>query len=354
MVSTLISNFYNILYLTGFKGLNPYEREAWVVVTPGKIYLITDGRHDTSNLESSPPAGEIEFKILTPKKNLTQYLNEIIKKEKINTLEFEADDLTVGEFKRIKKNLKGIQFIPTKNSVTKKREIKTNPEIEKIKKACLIADKCLEEIVKTIKIGMTEGEIAFKIEFWFKKNGHDISFYPIVAVDENSAIPHYDTKANGSKKIKKGSVLLIDYGAKYQDYCSDTTRIFFAGKPNNEKLIRYNYLLKIQETTIKKFKEFKKLKELDDYCRDQIRRLELPSFPHSLGHGIGLEVHEGPRVSQHSKDEITSGQVFTIEPGIYFPGRYGFRIEDTIAVGENSDPQILTKFLRAPYFLPAV
>lgn len=344
-----VSNFYNVLYLTGFKGLNPEEREAFAILTSEKIFLVTDGRHDLETLKVRNPT--LEIRALTAKENLVFHLKKIIKEEKIRSLGFESEDLKFLEFKRLKKALKQVRLRPAERYLLKKREIKSADEIEKIRRACEIADRCLREIIKTIKIGQTEGKIAKRIEFWFKENNYDVSFYPIVAVDENSAIPHYDTKANGKNKIKKGSIILIDYGAKVRDYCSDITRVLFMKGASPEALNIYSKLLKCQEETIKSIGRGIKTKEIDQKCRKLLRAAKLPDFPHSTGHGVGLEVHEDPKISRKAKEKVRPGQVFTVEPGVYIPKKFGFRIEDTLVIDKDSKPRILTQFPKKPPLL---
>ena len=243
------------------------------------------------------------------------------------------------------------------------------------------------EIVKTIRVGQTEKEIAWGIEKWIKEKGYDLAFYPIVAVDRNSAVPHYDVRADGKAKIKKGSVLLIDFGVKYQNYCSDITRMFFVGRPTDEMTNVYEKLLSAQEKTLEHVgsqqphprslphipplterrrsatlgppvarlsnsvaeklvsspKQNPKCKDIDKYCRDQLGELAR-HFTHSTGHGVGLEIHEGPRLSTHSKDVLRAGQVVTVEPGVYITGRWGMRIEDTVLIGKNGEAIRLTKY----------
>lgn len=349
----LISNFYNVFYLTGFKGLNPQEREAFALLTDEEIYLITDGRHDIKKFEDRKL--KIEVLELRTDKNLVQHLEEIIQKKKIKKLQIESEDLTVLEFNLLKQKLRGIKLIPEEHYFQHKRSVKTDEEINKISHACRVADQCLTEILKTVKVGQTESEIAFKIEFWMKRMGYEISFSPIVAIDENSAVPHYDTRLNGKKKLEKNSILLIDYGARVEDYCSDTTRVIFVGQPNKEALDNYQKLLIVQEKTINEISRLARndssLRQVDGFCRKSLKELGLPNFSHSTGHGIGLEVHEYPRVSQKSKDKLQSNQVFTIEPGVYIPGKFGLRIEDTLYVDKNKELIILTNFTKKPFFL---
>ena len=348
----LISNFYNILYLTGFKTLTKHEREAWALVTNNSIYLFTDGRYiNKLRVKSEKLKVSVKnLKLLTSRQGLIFYLEEIIKKEKLNTIGFEEEDLRVGELRRLKDKLHSVNFIPIDKLVLKQREIKDQDEVKKIKKACEIGDQCLREIIPTINLGQTEKEIAFRIEFWLKKKGYNFAFPPLIAIDQNSSIPHYNTQT-GFRKLKKGSIVLIDFGVNYQDYLSDITRMIFFGKPKNEIIYVYHKLLKTQKRTIKQCNNISKLKDIDQYCRLRITDYGLLNYPHSTGHGVGLEIHEYPKISQSSTDTIQRSQVFTIEPGVYFPGKFGMRIEDTVAITSKLKIEVLTKFTKQPIFL---
>lgn len=341
----LITNFFNIFYLTGFKTLTENEREAFGVVTDKNVYLITDERYLSKNspLSSSSFAGQAKLKLINPEKKLIQILSEIIQEEKIKRLGFEQEDLKYIEHEALKERL-SVDLIPTSQLIIRLREIKETEEIKKIKKACEISDCCLKEIAKTIKTGQTEKEIAWKMEKWLKEKGFDFSFYPIVAIDQNSSMPHYDTKTGNNKKTKKGSLILIDFGVKYQDYNSDITRIFFVNKPNSEIINTYSHLLNAQNKAIKQISHGTVLKKIDEHCRLLITDYRLPIYPHSTGHGVGLEVHEYPKISPHSKDLLKAHQVFTVEPGVYLTGKWGMRIEDTVLIDNNLKPVVLTKF----------
>jgi len=346
----LVSNFYNILYLSGFKTLVDDEREAWMLITAKNSYLFSDSRYlnvksQNSNLKSTSQI----LKLITPEKGLVKHLQEIIVEEKIKKLGFEGEDLKYGEFLKFKEQLETIKIVPTDRLIIYQRAIKNEEEINKIKRACQVSDQCLTEIIKTVRAGTSEKEIAFKIEFWLKEKDYNLAFYPIIAIDENSSVPHYNTRSGNNKKVKNGSVILIDFGAKYQDYCSDITRMIFVGKPNNEVLNIYQKLLSAQQKTIKQFSNETICKNLDSFCRQQLTNSY--SYPHSTGHGVGLQVHEYPKISQTSIDTLQQNQIFTIEPGVYNEGKWGMRIEDTILVKENKQIDVLTKFGKQPLII---
>jgi len=344
-----VSNFYNILYLTGFKTLTIDEREAFVLVTKNNVYLFTDERYINKNPKSQIPNPRLIIKLVEPHKGLLKHLGEIVKKEKITEICFEADDLKFDEYQRIKEKLANVVLIPTRQIVIREREIKDKWEIRKIKKACELTDQCLKDVLTTINEGQNEKEIALKIETWIKKNYLELAFDPIVAIDTNAAIPHYNTKT-GDGRVKNGSAILIDFGLKYKDYVSDVTRMVFFGKQNNDVLEAYNILREAQEKTVDQMFRFTKLSKIDGYCRKLITDSGLPTYPHSTGHGVGLQVHEYPKLSFHSEDNKINGQVVTVEPGIYIPGKWGIRVEDTVVI-KNGKAEAMTKFSKEPLIL---
>lgn len=350
----LISNFYNILYLTGFKTLSPDEREAWVLVTDNHTYILTDGRYinlknKKEKIKNANKKAKIIYRQLDPNNHLLNQLKELIRREKISKLGFEGDDLRVAELKKFTEKIPEVKWQETEKLIIKLREIKEKEEVEKIKKACQIVDNCLKEITKVIKVGMSEKEIAFKIEFYLKRKGFDLAFYPIVAIDKNSSLPHYNTK-EGEGRVRKNSVILIDFGARYQDYNSDITRMIFIS-PTREMINVYEKLLTIQEKTITLLRQSQQdgipLNKVDQFCRKLLEESLLPNYSHSTGHGVGLEVHEYPKISQSSTDTLRPGQVFTIEPGVYFAEKWGMRIEDTIVIDIDLKPKVLTKFTKS-------
>jgi len=329
----LVSDWFNIFYLVGFKTLSKNEREAFLIITKQKEYVITDTRYKGPKKIT---------RYISNKKSFSEQLSEIVNKEKVKSLGFESEDIKYGEYEKLKKLFPLLVIKPIRKPIKILREIKDESEIEKISKACKIGDQCLKDIIKIIKKGITEKEIAFKIEFWLKKKGFGNAFDPIVAVDENSSVVHYDTFSGNNKAVKNGSVLLVDFGVNYENYLSDMTRVFFVGKINYEIARAYQNLLKVQSETISVLNEKKSFYEIDDFCRKKTAQSGLTEYPHSTGHGIGLQIHENPKISPTSKDLIKNNQVITIEPGAY-DKKWGIRIEDTVLVGFNKS-KILTGF----------
>jgi len=336
----LVSNPANIFYLTG---VHIEARDAWVLVTEKEVHFFTDARYSDILSSLEPPIIPHEISSANP---LSTHIQKILSASKSEQLYFEADNITVFELKSLKKKLT-YALKPTVGLVASLRELKKEKEINAVKKACSVIDACLFNISKLVRPGLTEYEIAFKLDSWLREKGHTSAFAPIVAVDEHAAIPHFNTQHNGKKKIAKNCIILIDAGANVDGYCSDITRMFVVGKASNTFMKCYDDLLAAQEMTIKILGTSKKYSEVDLFCRHELEKASIAPYAHATGHGIGIEVHEKPYVSFNSPDIIKPGHIVTIEPGTYIKGKFGIRIEDTVLIGKNNAPRIMTKFSKA-------
>ncbi len=333
----LVSNFFNILYETGFETLSPHEREAYVLLVEGKKIIITDSRY-----EGEKHSGDSELYILKQNERAIDAIQKICSENKVVTLGCEGDNLKWNEMQALQKT--GMKLVSLTGVFSPKRSIKTEEELFAIKQACHIGDLVLKDVTPFIHPGQTEKEIAWYIERSIREGySSEIAFDPIVAVDEHAAIPHYNTK-RGQGEIKDGSLLLIDFGVKSHNYCSDITRMVGVGNVPEEVIKTYKNLLSVQKKTIEQIAKATELKDIDLFCREELQKLGLPNFSHSTGHGVGLEVHEFPRVSMVSKDVKKAGYVFTIEPGVYYPNKWGMRIEDTVAILDQGEFEVLTRF----------
>lgn len=333
----LVSQFSNILYTTGFESLNPHEREAYVLLFHDRKIIITDARY-----KGEKHSEDSELYILNHGERVGEVIKRLCDEYKIETIGCETNDLKWSEVQSFQ-NI-GLSLIPINNPFSPYRAIKTEEELFAIKRACNIGDQVLKDITPYIHPGQTEKEIAWLIEKSIREGYRgEISFDPIVAVDANAAIPHYNTK-KGEGIIKDGSLLLIDFGVKIHNYCSDITRMVVIGDIDTEIMNTYANLLEVQNNTIKYVRKTTALKQIDEYCRGELQKHHLPNYSHSTGHGIGLEVHESPRISSVSVDGKKVGQVFTIEPGVYREGKWGMRIEDTITVSLQGEVEVLTRF----------
>jgi len=245
---------------------------------------------------------------------------------------FEENHVTYNDYKVLKHKYRINNFVETDNIIEKQRMIKDEEEIEKIKKACEITDKCFEHIIKFIQIGMTEKEIAFEIEMFFKKNGaEDLAFPVIVASGENSANPHW---IPSDRKIQMADPILIDMGCKYQGYCSDMTRTIFMGCILEEIKPVYDLVLKNQLRVNEEIHSLAKIKTISELVENDFK-FNKYRLIHAVGHGVGLETHEFPYISSKNELFFKENMVIANEPGIYLTGKYGIRIEDTLLVTKN-------------------
>lgn len=334
----IISTVSHINYLTGFSNFSKDEREAYLLITAKENFIFTDGRYTEAVKKQVKDFKLIEISSQNPLKKILKILSS---KLHIYNVGIDEENLTVKEYKMINLIFKNI--IPLKSFYI--RSVKTSDEIEKIKKACQIADQGFKYLLTKIKLGVSEKDLAFELEFFIRKKGTHLSFNPIIAFSNNSSVPHHQTGEAILRK-KMGEFILIDMGVKYDGYCSDMTRTLFFGKATDKQKEIYKIVLEAQKIAIKFIetclKNNKKIraKEVDKIAREYIKKVGYPTIPHSLGHGIGLEVHEAPSLSPKSKHELKEGMVFSIEPGIYLEGFGGVRIEDLFVIEKNNLRQL--------------
>jgi len=348
--AVLISSVPNIIYLTGFSHFSKDEREAFLFIAMDKQYILTDGRY-TEAVKNN--VKDFELIEISSKRTFEKALKNLAKKHNIKRVGFEHHDITVAEHKKLSSCFNDLnlpreiskKFFRGHFSVDKLRTIKSPAEVSAIEKACKLGDKTFKYILNKIKLGVSEKELAFEIEFFIKNHGADISFSPIVAFGKNSAIPHHQT--SNQQLATSNQFILLDFGVKLNNYCSDMTRTVFFGKATDKQRKMYQTVLSAQKRAIDYLKSLivnhKSIaaKEIDKVARDYIVSKNYKTIPHSVGHGIGLEVHEPPRLSPKSKDILKPGMVFTIEPGIYIPGFGGVRIEDVVVL-EKTGLRLLT------------
>jgi Xaa-Pro aminopeptidase len=310
----------NVTYTTGFSG-----DDSWVVITNRTIYLLTDSRY-------TEQAGDEcrGCKIIERKGPMSQAAAKIVKQFNPKTAAVE-NSTTLAAFEALKKNIRrGLKTAA--NTIESVRRCKDEGEIATIRKAGKIAAKALASAMKEVKAGITENELAGEIDFQIRKLGAVNSFDTIVAFGPNASRPHHRP---GKSRLKKNDTILIDFGARYNGYCCDLTRCFVVGRPNSFYKEVHGVVRQAQLAAIKMIKAGVEIKKVDAAARDVIKKHNLPVYGHGTGHGLGLEVHEEPVVSDSSKGKLQAGAVITIEPGVYIPGKLGIRIEDDILVTET-------------------
>ncbi len=338
----VVSSHFNQFYLSSFD-----YHDGYFVITEKNAYVITDSRYEEAAHKALDAYSEIE--IVLPEKRATLTIADIFKKDGCTNIAFEETDLSVDSFSRISSVVNDVCGEIMKLSeggvasklLDKLRVCKSHAEIEQIKRAQAITDAAFEHILKVIKPDMTEIEVALELEFFMRKNGADGLAFDTIAVNaENSSMPH---GVPGPNKLKRG-FLTMDYGARFGGYCSDMTRTICIGKADDEMRRLYNTVLEAQTLAIEFVEYGKKCADVDAVARNHIYDNGYKGyFGHSLGHGVGLLIHEEPRFSFAAGDvTVDVGHVITVEPGIYLPGKYGCRIEDMITVTEDKQVVDLT------------
>ncbi len=320
-----------ISHLTNFHGFSETERDAYMLVTPQKPYLFTSALYLQQVVNT---VTGITVHELSREHPLTYYLENLRSSHEIKTLGFDAENLTVSEWHRIQPIFP--QLHPF--SLSGLRIIKSPDEIDHIVKACAISDTSFQKVVKKIHPGMTEKELIFQLEHAFRKQGAGVAFPTIVAFGKNAASPHHHSNET---MLGENDTILIDFGARVHGYNADITRTLFIGSITKQHRDMYTSVRTAQQKAAAYIsKQLAKnmpvvAEDVDAVAREYLIEKGYPSFPHALGHGIGLLVHEEPRIAPGSQEILRDGMVFSLEPGIYLPGRIGIRIEDLYTIRDS-------------------
>lgn len=312
----LITSTYNRRYMTGFTGT-----AGVALISQKEAKFITDFRY----VEQAGKQA-VDYEIVQQKATIIEEVAKLAKEMKIEKLGFEQEHLTFAAFKAYEKAVYA-QLIPISGIIENLRLIKTPSEIKILKEAANVADRAFTHILDFIRPGITELDVSNELEFYMRKEGAtSSSFDTIVASGKRSALPH---GVASNKVIEKGDFVTLDYGAYYNGYVSDITRTVAVGKPSEELIKIYDIVLEAQLLGMSGIKPGMTGKEADAITRNLIVKKGYGEyFGHSTGHGIGLEIHEGPALSIKSDLILQPGMTVTCEPGIYLPGVGGVRIED--------------------------
>ena len=316
----VVTNLKNIRYLANFTGTT-----AALIITSDQAIFVTDFRYVQQASKQAP-----DFTLLQNKKEIFAEINDFLVANQIQKVGIEADEMTVSTYLRIK-DFFGPEVVPTQGLIEKIREIKDADEVATMKKACEITDQAFSHILTFIKPGVTEIEVANELERYLKTLGASaMSFDTIIASGLRSAMPH---GVASDKVIEEGDVVTLDFGCYYQGYSSDMTRTIAVGSidPKLEEI--YHIVLEAHNLVNQKAKAGMTGAELDAIARDYISEKGYGQyFGHSLGHGVGLDIHEAPGVNAKNDQPVEVGMVITNEPGIYIEGLGGVRIEDDLVV----------------------
>ena len=338
----LFSSQPSVFYLSRFRSTHAYV----LLTDKGDKVLITDSRYILKAKNELGPKGWIIEEITSP---LFEKLTEIVSKYGVKKIGLEEERIKLNFYERFKceATKKGIKTFPYSGFLDEFRMVKTPEEISLIKKAVEITDKAYLNLLEFLKenrssiVNLKEKDLRrFLICEYLKDGAEGESFPSIVAVGENSAIPHHETS---DTTLKENNPLLIDTGCVWKGYCSDFTRTIFIGKPDKELLEIYEIVREAHLRAVASAKKGRPIKEVDLAAREYIESKGYGKFfNHSTGHGVGIEIHEPPRVYKNEELLIEEGMVFTIEPGIYIPGKGGVRLENIVVI-ENEIAQPLSK-----------
>lgn len=317
----LISKEENLRYLSGFTG-----DSAVLIITDKEKILITDGRY-TEQAKNQAKG----FQIIEQTEGLWKKTAETILSLKIKKIGFEGHHLTYSIYLALTKMLPSVKLCHV--SLENFREVKDEEEISNIKKACSIADIAFEEVLKYLKTGLKEFEVAAFLENVMRINGSEKAAFDTIAVSgTRGSLPHGVPTEN---LIISDVFVTMDFGAKFKGYCSDITRTVAVGNITEEMRKAYDTVLKVQEAALPYIKPGVSGVEVDKVAREALGEYK-EYFAHGLGHGVGLEIHEEPRLSRKSKcKSLKENMIVTDEPGIYIEGKFGIRIEDTVLVTKD-------------------
>jgi Xaa-Pro aminopeptidase len=327
----IVSDPANLIYLSGYTGSN-----GMLIVKKSQLKPIfyTDFRYKEQIKEEVKGCRTI----IRDRNLFTDFpVNDL---KGIKLLGFESSSLSYANYLHIKKQLKSkARLVPTSGIIENLRTVKEKSEIEKIRKAVSITDKVFLNILKQVKPGVSEKELASEIDIQFMRQG-SIAFPTIVAFTERGALPHAKPT---NKRLKKGDVVIFDIGVKSENYCSDMTRTVVLGKASSKVKNIYNIVLTAQRLALENIRAGEPASKIDAFSRNYIQEKGYGKyFGHSLGHGVGLMVHESPTLSTKSKEILKTNQVTSVEPGIYLPGEFGVRIEDLVVI-KSTGGEVLTK-----------
>lgn len=317
----LITSRTDQYYLTGFTG-----EDSALLITPQKVHVITDNRFEQSLNQECPWAQR-----WLRRQQLTDEVGNVCKQLKLRSLAVQPSNMTLADHAALKKQAGRTRLVLAPPILADMRSIKDAAELATMRKAIKVAQDAFETMRRTIRIGQTEREMAARLEYEMQKLGAaGPSFATICAEGPNAALPH---AFPGRRKVKKGSAILFDWGAKVDFYCSDLTRMVFVDSIPKRLGEVYGVVLEAQQRAIAGLRPGARMCDIDAIARTHIGDAGYGEyFGHGLGHGLGLNVHEAPSLSWRSKQKLEAGMLVTVEPGIYLPGVGGVRIEDDVLI----------------------
>jgi Xaa-Pro aminopeptidase len=323
----LVTKPANVTYVTGFSG-----DDSWAVVAGREVYLLTDSRY-TEQAEKECPLA----KIVERKTAIADAAGKLFGKlRSVKTVAVEKS-IPLAQYEALKKSVDA-RLKALDGLVEDLRSVKDEGELTAILTAVAVAARAFQRVMRHVRPGITESTLAGILDLEMRRQGAKVGFETIVAFGPNASRPHHQPS---SRKLDQRDIILIDFGAKCDGYCCDITRTFPFGKPTPAFCRAYEAVEKAQTAAIQVAKAGAKLVEVDAAPRNAIRASGLPVYGHGSGHGFGLEIHEIPFLKEKTTGTLRAGQIITIEPGIYLPGKLGVRIEDDILI-TNEGCELLT------------
>ena len=330
----LLTGEANRFYVSGFHSSGT---DGAALVTGKNAYFLTDGRY--TEAAGRVLGTEFILRELHRGDSYPKLLNEIFREEKLKRIGYEDSTMTVASFERYQKECE-CELLPASKLPETLRQVKDGEELRALEAAQRIAERALDDILREVRPGVTEREIAARIQYLLLHYGaSDKSFDPIVVSGANGSLPH---GVPSGKVIQDGEFVTMDFGCIYHGYCSDMTRTVAVGSATEEMRRVYDTVLRAQSAGIAAAKAGVTGKEVDAAAREVITAAGYGEyFSHSFGHGVGVEIHESPNASSLNDKPLPAGAVISAEPGIYMPGKFGVRIEDVIVVGETASRSLM-------------
>lgn len=317
----------NLRYLSGFTG-----SAGALLVTPDGAWLFADPRYLEQAREEAPGC------VLVPRPGkLSEALAPLLREQGVGALAFEKERLTFAQYERLRQELEA-ELLPQAGLVEELRLVKEEGEVEAIRKAAALADQAFGHVLEMVRPGVSEQDIALELEYYMRREGASAAAFPlIVASGPRAAFPHGVPSA---RRLQGGDLVVMDLGCVVDGYCSDLTRTVVVGRADEKQRRIFELVRRAQEAGLAALRAGRKGSEVDAAAREVIAAAGYGEhFGHGLGHGVGLEIHEGPRLSRLAagpeEPELRAGMVVTVEPGVYIPGWGGVRVEDLVLVGEE-------------------
>ena len=334
LAALLVSHLPNIRWLTGFTGSS-----AFLLVEPGSATLITDFRYRT---QASEEVGDGISVRITASDLFAEVATCLEEGAAGPSVGFEEHSLTVRDRRALGESSGAVMWEPAGPLVGELRSTKDSGEIEAISEAVRVAETALDDLLGMVREGVSERDLAAELVYRLRLAGSEsMPFEPIVASGPRSALPHAQP---GARTLREGDLLLVDFGARIDGYCSDMTRMFVLGSPSAWQVEIHGVVVRAVESAIAATEAGVPAQDVDRAARDVIVAAGFGDrFGHGTGHGVGLEVHERPSVNERSRDTLESGNVVTIEPAVYLPGRGGVRLEEVVVASEGGR-SVLTRY----------